>query len=112
MLVYNLTKDEVTYKGRKIPPNGGCVDFLDLTFIPNRDRELETKKVLAFGCLPTWWNLQEALKTTVTGVVMKAGEMNANGDVYPKNVTVTMEAPAELIHESKPVSMSTSQKKK
>lgn len=114
MLVYNLTKDEVTYKGRKIPPNGGSVDFLELTFIPNRDRELETNRVLAFGYLPPWWNLQEALKKTVpvTAVVMKAGEMNANGDVFPKNVTITMEAPAELVHESKPVSMSATTKKK
>lgn len=113
MRVFNLTSEEVTYKGRKIPPNGGSIDYLDLTFIPNRDRELEAGKVLAFGCLPPWWHQQEAMKKTVsvTAVVAKAGEMNANGDVFPKNVVVTTDVPMDLVSE-KPVSISATTKKK
>jgi hypothetical protein len=112
MLVFNLTGGEVTYKGRKIPPHGGSVDFRDLTHIPTRDRELETAKVLAFGALPAWWHQQKALKATVVqATVMKPGVMNANGDVFPERV-VTMEAPAEQLKEQGPVSMGTSERKK
>jgi len=55
MLVYNLTQRDVIYKGRKIPPNGGSLEFSGMDFIPTRDRELEGAKVLAFGKLPRWW---------------------------------------------------------
>lgn len=112
MLVFNLTGGEVTYKGRKIPPHGGSVDFRDLTHIPTRDRELETAKVLAFGSLPAWWHQEKALKATVMATVMKPGEMNANGDIFPQKVVITMEAPAEMLKEQAPVSMGTSDRKK
>lgn len=56
MLIYNLTQRDVVYKGRKIPPNGGSLEFGDMSFIPTRDLELETAKVLAFGKLPRWWS--------------------------------------------------------
>ena len=65
MLVYNLTGGVITYKGRKIPANGGFVNIPTLSFIPTRDLELETARVLSFGKLPKWWLTERALKTVV-----------------------------------------------
>ena len=94
MLVYNLTNGEVTYKGKKVPPNGGSVNIPDLSFIPNRDLELEKARILAFGSLPRWWAVEQALKTTVAAPVpvvelppMKAPE---------KKIVITTEAPVEV----------------
>jgi hypothetical protein len=109
--VYNLTAAEVTYKGRRIPPNGGCVDFKDLAFVPNRDLELQDAKVLAFGSLPHWWNVKEALKHTVSATVRKAGAHDRNGNVPQETVVVIAEA-AVPVTDSAGVSMGTSSKKK
>jgi hypothetical protein len=63
MLVFNLTSQELIYKGHTIPRDGGSVSLPELDkFIPDRDRELEEKKVLAFGSLPYWWTLQQGIK--------------------------------------------------
>ena len=64
MLVYNLLNQPLDFKGRTIPPNGGSVDFPGLAFIPDRDRELEKGRVLAFGSLPYWWLQQQAAKNS------------------------------------------------
>jgi hypothetical protein len=62
MRVYNLSDKEVTYRGRPIPANGGHLDYPGLSFIPDRDRKLETKRVLAFGSLPAWFEREQATK--------------------------------------------------
>lgn len=63
MRVYNLSSKEVVYKGKKIPPNGGSVEVQGMTFIPNRDLALQEARVLAFGKLPKWWEMDKALMT-------------------------------------------------
>jgi hypothetical protein len=64
MLVYNLTNQVLAYRGKDLSPNGGSKDFPELDiFIPDRDKELETKKVIAFGALPSWWHDQVREKT-------------------------------------------------
>ena len=68
MLVYNLTSKVITYKGRKIPVNGGSVNIPTLSFIPTRDLELETARVLSFGKLPKWWLTEQALKAVAVAV--------------------------------------------
>lgn len=72
MRVFNLTQYEVDYKGRKIPANGGSLDYPTLTFVPSRDLELEAAKVLAFGALPAWWNMEMALKDTAEAAAKQA----------------------------------------
>lgn len=62
MRVFNLTPETKIYKGKPIPPDGGSVDFPTLDFIPNRDRMLEEKKVLAFGSLPAWFVREKAAR--------------------------------------------------
>lgn len=64
MRVYNLTDQVLSYRGKDLPPNGGSKDFQELdVFIPDRDRELEERKVIAFGALPSWWHDQVREKT-------------------------------------------------
>lgn len=53
MRVYNLTDQRIDYKGRLIAPYGS--EEYDITFIPDRDRNLEKAKILAFGFLPKGW---------------------------------------------------------
>lgn len=69
MRVFNLTKENVEYRGKTIPAEGS-LDFPQLSFIPDRDRELEGNKVLAFGQLPRWYTLerevQQAMATMAT----------------------------------------------
>jgi hypothetical protein len=110
MLVYNLTQRPVVYKGKPIPPDGGSLEFGDMDFIPTRDRDLETAKILSFGSLPRWWTAAKASKAAqVTAVVTKPGSPNRNGDVFPEKLVVTMDAPVD--HTDKP-SFSMSTKKK
>ena len=114
MRVYNLSQGEITYKGKKIPPNGGSAEFQDLTFIPNRDLALQDAKILAFGSLPKWWKVEQALKATVpvAAVVTKPGAPNKNGDVFPeKKIVITTDAPVEVFDRAS-VSMSSERKKK
>lgn len=94
MLVFNLTAQELNYKGRKIPPNGGSLNYseLDKGFIPDRDRELEKKKVLAFGSLPYWWNLQQKMK----GEMLTRVQVNARDAAREKRIS---EAPPETLVE-------------
>ena len=111
MRVYNVSTHEVTYKGKNIPPNGGSAEF-KMDFIPNRDLALQDAKVLAFGALPKWWKLEQALQTTVTvsATVMKPGAPNQNGDVFPeKKIVITTDAPVEVLDKVS-VSMSTKRK--
>lgn len=72
MLVYNLTSGPVVYKGRKLPPNGGSADIRDMSFIPNRDLELEKARILSFGKLPQWWLDEQSLKVVVVAVPVPA----------------------------------------
>jgi hypothetical protein len=64
--VYNLTDKDLLFHKKSIPPNGGSQNYPELDppkgFIPDRDRELEKKKVVAFGTLPYWWKLQQSVK--------------------------------------------------
>lgn len=55
MRVFNLTRSTITYRGKPVPPNGGSSEFPDLDVVPPRDMELQDKKVLSFGSLPSWW---------------------------------------------------------
>jgi hypothetical protein len=57
MRVFNLTDQRVDYRGKLIPPYGS--EEYDLDFIPDRDRQLEKAKMLAFGALPKWWRKPE-----------------------------------------------------
>ena len=63
MRVYNLSQKEVVYKGKRIPPNGGSVEVQGMSFIPDRDLALQEARVLAFGKLPKWWEMDKALMT-------------------------------------------------
>lgn len=56
MLVFNLGMTELVYRGRTIPPNGGALDYADLSFIPDRDR---ANRLLSFGSLPKGWKRAE-----------------------------------------------------
>lgn len=109
MRVYNLSNKEVTYKGKRVPPNGGSVEITGLSFIPDRDRALETAKILAFGKLPNWWHVEQALKTTVVADVLKP-EINRDGTLYSKKVTVTVDAPSMDLQDRGSVSMSSKKK--
>lgn len=56
MLVYNLTNKALSFRGRTIPPSGGYLDYPELNqFIPNKDKDLATKKVISFEALPKWF---------------------------------------------------------
>ena len=114
MFVYNLTQGPVVYRGKPIPPNGGSLEFRDMDFIPTRDRELETAKILAFGSLPRWWVAARAAKPAapavkVSAVVTQPGPPNRNGDVFPEKLVVTMDAPVEVTDKAS-FSMSTKKK--
>jgi len=110
MFVFNLTQHDVVYKGKKIPPNGGSLEFRDMDFIPTRDRELEAAKVLSFGALPRWWTSARAAKTVpMTAVVIKPNVPNINGDVFPEKLVVTMDVPVEVTDKAS-FSMSTKKK--
>lgn len=62
MLVFNLTAGPVYYRGRPIPPDGGSLEFSDMSYVPTRDMALEANKVLSFGKLPDWWMFQQEAK--------------------------------------------------
>ena len=118
MRVYNVTQGEITYRGKKIPPNGGSVEFQDITFIPNRDLALQDAKMLAFGSLPKWWKVEQALKTkapvaaqVVAAVVAQPGVPNANGDIFPeKKIVITTSEVG--VSDKLSMSMSSDRKKK
>lgn len=116
MIVFNLSKSEITYKGRKIAPEGGSTEFPELSFIPTRDRELEAAKVLAFGELPKWWHTQQSLKSTVKQqavvTVVKGVEVSRNVDSFPV-VPATLHITRDVEHSTQPTkSFSMSTKKK
>jgi len=59
MRVFNLTKNPIDFHGRTIPPDGGSLDYPEISnFLPLRDRKLEEQKVLSFGALPLWWRME------------------------------------------------------
>lgn len=62
MVIFNLTDKPLNYRGVVLAPNGGSYDFKDMSFIPNRDLELVSKKVLAVGHLPQWWLDERAVR--------------------------------------------------
>jgi hypothetical protein len=53
MLVFNISNEDLVYRGRTIRANGGSHDFRDLTFVPPRDL---ANRRLAFDQLPTGWS--------------------------------------------------------
>ena len=66
MLVFNLQNYVLDFHGKKIPADGGSLNFTELDppgFIPDRDRKLESDKIIAFGKLPYWWALEQELKS-------------------------------------------------
>jgi hypothetical protein len=72
MRVYNLRSYPLEFRGRTLAPDGGSADFPELDqFVPNRDRELEQKKVIALGQLPTWWLDQQRIKAGAGAVKPK-----------------------------------------
>jgi hypothetical protein len=114
MRVFNLSPQEVTYKGRRIPPNGGSAEFPTLSFIPDRDLALQEARILSFGSLPKWWKVGQAIKATkpVVAVVAQPGTPNKNGDVFPeKTLVITTDAPVEAFDKVS-MSMSSERKKK
>lgn len=62
MLVYNLSKKELYYRGRPIAANGGSREYPDMKYVPTRDMKLQDDKVLAFGHLPSWWKFEQEAK--------------------------------------------------
>jgi hypothetical protein len=59
MKVFNLTDSVLDFHKKLIPSNGGVIEVPELDkFIPKADQRLADKKVLAFGRLPDWWNLE------------------------------------------------------
>lgn len=60
MRVFNLTDQRVDYRGKLIPPYGS--EEYDLSFIPDRDKMLEKRGMLAFGALPKFWKKPEPPK--------------------------------------------------
>lgn len=58
MRVFNLTDQTVDYRGRHIQAYGS-VEITDISFIPNRDRFLADRGMLAFGNLPVGWKKPE-----------------------------------------------------
>lgn len=56
MRVYNLSTQELSFRGRTIAPNGGSVSCPELdTFISDRDRALAKAGVISLGALPASW---------------------------------------------------------
>jgi hypothetical protein len=86
--VYNLTKGHINYKGREIPPNGGFLDYPTLTFVPDRDRNLEVMRILAFGSLPAWWAPSQA--TTVAVPLPPANVPDKNGNSFSPEALESM----------------------
>lgn len=87
MRVFNLTKQQVEYRGKIIPAEGSL--DLGITFIPDRDRMLEKMRVLAFGELPSWYVLQR--------------QVDESRQVMPVKLTVVedVQAPVEALAVSK-----------
>ena len=73
MRVFNLTDQRVDYRGKVIPPYGS--EEYDLGFIPDRDKTLEKKGMLAFGALPKWWRKPEPKPSLPPAVVKAAKEV-------------------------------------
>jgi hypothetical protein len=55
MRVYNLTDKVLDFRGKKISPKGGSMEYGDLTYIPTRDRALEVAGIISIGSLPEGW---------------------------------------------------------
>lgn len=55
MKVFNLTDKYIDYRGMVIRPYSNQ-NYPGLEFIPDRDRQLQTVGVLAFGSLPKGWS--------------------------------------------------------
>ncbi len=61
VLVFNLTDNDLTFRNRVIPKNGGSLNYAELdVFMSNRDRKLVERRVIALGGLPKWWKVQRA----------------------------------------------------
>lgn len=88
MRIYNLRTEIIVYRRRSIPANGGYVDFPELTFIPDRDLQLATDKVLSFGSLPQWWVVEQEMKRP--RMAAKATEPKSVPLPLPKKVEVTL----------------------
>ena len=102
MRVFNLTSETKIYKGKPIPPDGGSADFPTLSFIPNRDRELEQKKVLAFGALPAWFVREKAVRQAALAPKPVSAVVSVKvADVVAVEDRVVMEATPEPPTEKK-----------
>jgi hypothetical protein len=105
VLVYNLSKKELYYRGRPIPANGGSLEYPDMKYVPTRDMKLQDDKVLAFGQLPTWWKFEQEAKAGAEAKRLeglKAQEKKIEEykaakkeEVLPKAMKPPDEAPAE-----------------
>lgn len=72
MLVFNISDQDVVYRGHKLSANGGCRDFKDLTFVPDRDR---SNTRLAFGSLPQGWEpAKPVVEEPVSKVVLAVSD--------------------------------------
>ena len=62
MRVYNVSSKVISYRGKDLFP-GASINFPELDeFLPDRDKELEKKKLLAFGSLPNWYLIDKETK--------------------------------------------------
>jgi len=60
MLVFNLTKSVLVYRGKQLAPGSGA-EFPELnSHIPDRDRKMADARVIAFKSLPRWYVNQKA----------------------------------------------------
>jgi hypothetical protein len=85
MKVYNLTTKAITYRGKDIPVSG-FLNYPELDkFIPDRDKDLETKKVLAFGKLPLWWRINEETKAVALQPAQTKKEKLVSSDKRDEN---------------------------
>ena len=78
MLIFNLTTQPLNIHGKVITPNGGSVDFPDLTPTA-RDQHLQASKVIAIGALPEGWKPMTLGKKAVPAGVMKSVGANPRG---------------------------------
>ena len=67
MRVFNLTRAPLQFRKKVLAADGGSEEFPELDkFIPNHDRALATKNIVALGSLPNWWVLQRRAEMSQT----------------------------------------------
>jgi hypothetical protein len=101
MKVYNVTDAALSFRGKEIPPGQG-LDFPELDrFLPDRERAMVAKRVIAIGQLPAWYTVKRAVPTSspkpvqlpARAVVKAVSHVKLEGGVEVK----TTEAPTPAV---------------